>query len=248
MNTSASFIAIPLSVTTVYLLPCRDGYLQIDTGYPHDYALYRRQLAKRRIDPWEVKYLFLTHHHDDHAGFLNELTRDVPLRIIAQREAAALLREGKNDLSRGGGYASRRVKFLAELKSKIDRRWTLTFPPFALREEDILLAGDDNRILRDLGIDGQVLYTPGHCVDHLAIVLDTGEAFCGDAASSFLLWAGTQYCTLFMTDMDEAYRSWRKMIQAGARTVRPAHGRPFPASCLDASMGRIKTEKLVRFF
>jgi glyoxylase-like metal-dependent hydrolase (beta-lactamase superfamily II) len=230
MNTSAGPLAIPLSVTTVYLLPCRNGYLQVDTGYSHDYDLYRRQLAKRRIDPWEVKYLFLTHHHDDHAGFLNDLTRAVPLQIIAHREAAALLKCGKNDLSRGGGYVSRRVKYLAGLKSRLDRRWTLSFPHFILREEDILLTGDDDRILRELGIAGRALYTPGHCIDHQAIVLDTGEAFCGDAASSFLLWAGTRYCTLFMSDMDEAYRSWKKLIQGGARTIHPAHGRPFPAS------------------
>jgi len=34
------------------------------------------------------------------------------------------------------------------------------------------------------------------------VVLGGGEAFCGDAASSFLLWAGTRYCAVFMTDMD----------------------------------------------
>jgi hypothetical protein len=52
-----------------------------------------------------------------------------------------------------------------------------------------------------LGIAGQILYTPGHCIDHLAVVLESGEAFCGDAAG-FLLLAGTRYCTVFMTDMN----------------------------------------------
>jgi len=27
---------IPLSISNVYLPPCQGGYLQIDTGYPHD--------------------------------------------------------------------------------------------------------------------------------------------------------------------------------------------------------------------
>ncbi len=140
------------------------------------------------------------------------------------------------------------VKFLAGLKMRLDPKWTLTFPPFTLRKEDLLLAGDDDHLLREIGVSGKVLYTPGHCIDHLSILLDTGDAFCGDAAGSFLLWAGTKYCTVFMTDMDEAYRSWKKMLDDGAQMVYPSHGRPFPASRLETNIGRFKTDLLVRFF
>jgi len=241
-------LAIPLSVSSIYLYPCQNGFLQVDTAYPQDYRLYRRQLKKKGIDIWEIKYLFLTHHHDDHAGFLNELTRDTPLQIIAHRETASLLKGGKNDLSRGGGYVTPLVKVLAELKMRLDPHWTLTFPPFTLREDDVLLAGDDDHILRSLGIPGKVIHTPGHCIDHLSIVLDNGMAFCGDAAGSFLLWAGTKYCTVFMTDMDEAYRSWKKLHEAGAQMIYPSHGRPFPVHRLSENMGRVRSDMLVRFF
>ena len=131
---------------------------------------------------------------------------------------------------------------------RLDPRWTLTFPPFILRKQDILLTGDDDQVLRGLGLAGRVLYTPGHCVDHIAIVLDSGEAFCGDAAANFLLWAGTRYCTVFMTDMDVAYDSWKKILEAGAQTVYPAHGRPFSAEKLRQNLGRIQTKTLARFF
>jgi glyoxylase-like metal-dependent hydrolase (beta-lactamase superfamily II) len=57
----------------VYLIPCRDGYLQIDTGYEHDYSIYRRNLARAGIALESVR-IFCSHHHDDHAGFLNDLT------------------------------------------------------------------------------------------------------------------------------------------------------------------------------
>ena len=80
------------------------------------------------------------------------------------------------------------------------------------------------------------------------MLLDSGEAFCGDAAASFLLWAGTYYCTVFMTDMDEAYRSWQKMLDAGAQVIYPAHGRPFAADKLRQNMGRIPNKALVKFF
>ena len=241
-------LAIPLSVSSVFLLPCQNGYLQVDAGYEHDYPIYRKNLSKAGIALESIHYLALTHHHDDHAGFLNELTRTAEIRIIAHEQANALLKTGKNDQTRGGGYVNGFIKIVAGIKMRFDPRWTLTFPSFMLREHDILLTGDDNQVLRQLGIAGRVLYTPGHCIDHIAIVLDSGEAFCGDAAASFLLWAGTHYCTVFMTNMDEAYRSWQKILDAGAQTVYPAHGRPFPADKLRQNMGRIPNEALAAFF
>ncbi len=241
-------IIIPLSMSSVFLLPCQNGYLQVDTGYERDYPIYRRNLAKTGIRLESIRYLALTHHHDDHAGFLNELARDAEITIIAHEQARELLKSGKNDKTRGGGYVNGFIEFVAGLKMRFDPRWTLTFPPFTLRENDILLTGDDTQLLRELGIAGQILYTPGHCVDHISIALDTGEVFCGDAAASFLLWAGTHYCTVFMTDMETAYQSWQKMLDSGARIIYPAHGRPFPADKLRQNMGRIKNETLATFF
>lgn len=241
-------IIIPLSMSSVYLLPCQDGYLQVDAGYEHDYPIYRKYLSKAGIALESVRYLVLTHHHDDHAGFLNDLTRDTAITILAHKQAEALLKTGMNDKTRGGGYVNGLIKFGAGIKMRLDPRWSLTFPPFTLREQDILLTGDNDQVLRDLGLAGQVLYTPGHCVDHIAIVLDSGEAFCGDAAASFFLWAGTRYCTVFMTDMDVAYDSWKKILEAGAHTVYPAHGRPFSAEKLRQNLGRIQTKALAKFF
>ncbi len=241
-------VRIPLSMSHTYLLPCRGGYLQIDTGYEHDYPLYRRHLAKAGIPIESLRYLLLTHHHDDHAGFLNEVTRDTDLVLITHHQAAGLLRSGKNDTTRGGGYVNGFIRLVAGLKMRFDPRWTLTFPPFTLRDKDIPLTGDDTTVLRHLAIAGTILYTPGHCIDHVSMILDTGETFCGDSAASFLLWAGTHYCTVFMTDMEETYRSWDKLLNAGAQTIYPAHGQPFPANQLRENRGRIQNKSLVAFF
>jgi glyoxylase-like metal-dependent hydrolase (beta-lactamase superfamily II) len=51
-----------------------------------------------------------------------------------------------------------------------------------------------------------------------------------------------------MTDMNDAYRSWEKILNAGARMIYPAHGRPFPADKLRQNMGRIKNKSLGVFF
>ena len=59
-------IRIPLSMGSIDLIPCINGYLQVDTGYARDYPAYRRGLKKASIEISQIKYLFLTHHHDDH--------------------------------------------------------------------------------------------------------------------------------------------------------------------------------------
>ncbi len=243
-----SMIHIPLVMGTVYLVPCQNGYLQVDTGYDRDYPTYRKGLMKAGLQIEEIKYLLLTHHHDDHAGFLNELTRDTPVTIIANRMANELLMTGKNDKTRGGGWVSPLIRTLAEIKMHFDRNWTLEFPPFALRGSDILIDGDDCEILRTIGVAGDILYTPGHCIDHQVMLLDNGDVICGDAAANMLLFAGSHYCTVLMTDMEAAYRSWQKMLDAGARMIYPTHGKPFPATRLKEQMGEIKTGDLIRFF
>ena len=241
-------VVIPLSMSHVYLLPCEGGYLQIDTGYQHDYPIYLKGLTKAGIALESMRYLLLTHHHDDHAGFLNEFTVDTNVIILVHENAKELLRHGKNDMSQGGGYVNNLIKFAAGIKMRFDPRWTLAFPPFLIRKQDIVINGDDSSILRQIGIPGKIFTTPGHSIDHITLILDDGTVFCGDAASSFLLWAGIHYCTVFMTDMDRAYQSWQKILDAGGRIIFPAHGKPFPAQKLNQNMGRIKTDRLARFF
>jgi glyoxylase-like metal-dependent hydrolase (beta-lactamase superfamily II) len=190
----------------------------------------------------------LTHHHDDHAGFLGPLTRDNDLTVIAHRGAEALLAGGANDKSHGGGFVTRRMNLLARIKMRLDPNWTLTFPPFLLRPNDIRVDSDDDELLRSFGIPGRVLTTPGHTVDSLSVSLNDGSAFCGDAAANVFRVAGTRHCTVFMTDMDAAYDSWRKLIAAGARTIYPAHGRPFDVQLLRRDLDAHSTAELVRFF
>ena len=51
-----------------------------------------------------------------------------------------------------------------------------------------------------------------------------------------------------MTDMEESYRSWEKILGEGGKTIFPSHGRPFAAEKLRKHMGQIATEELVKFF
>ena len=43
--------------------------MAIDTSFAEYYDKFLEKLQVINIDPSEIKYLLLTHHHDDHAGF-----------------------------------------------------------------------------------------------------------------------------------------------------------------------------------
>lgn len=70
-------------VMNTYIYPCKDGYIMVDTGYEHSLKDVERKLKQNSINLTDIKYVFLTHAHDDHAGFLNELLeKTVELKVI----------------------------------------------------------------------------------------------------------------------------------------------------------------------
>jgi glyoxylase-like metal-dependent hydrolase (beta-lactamase superfamily II) len=97
-----------------------------------------------------------------------------------------------------------------------------------------ILVGDEGLDLAPYGVDGRVVHTPGHSPGSLSVVLPSGEAFVGDLAMN-----GAPMCLhprfgVFAQDPDIVLASWRSLVAMGVRTVYPAHGRPFPASALQA--------------
>ena len=165
------FICLKPGKTNCYILKGGNGYLLIDTGYESDYKSFLKQLKDYHIGLDEIKYLLLTHHHDDHVGFANKLLDDTDLKIISYKYSKKLLKEGKNDKSRDGGIINKRMYFVFKFGQWfIPNLFGLTFPTISLRNKDILLNGDNLSILREIGIEGDILYTPGHSIDSISVL------------------------------------------------------------------------------
>ncbi len=87
--------------------------------------------------------------------------------------------------------------------------------------------------LEAYGVDGVVMSTPGHSSGSMSLVLKTGEAFVGDlAVNGPPQRLGPNMCA-FAEEPDRIPQSWRAILQAGAKVIYPAHGRPFAASALE---------------
>lgn len=78
------------------------GYVIIDTGYENNYKNFKKKLKSNSIAIDEIKYCFLTHAHDDHAGFINQLLSDnQSVKIITSGKGVYTLRRGQNSFVGG---------------------------------------------------------------------------------------------------------------------------------------------------
>ena len=85
-----------------YVYPCSEGYVMIDTGYEHSLKDVEKKLNKKNISLADIKYVFLTHAHDDHAGFLNELLdKNKNVKVIMSDKAMPTLKRGQNSFEGG---------------------------------------------------------------------------------------------------------------------------------------------------
>lgn len=209
-----------------YLVHTQKGWIAIDTGYAGSFERYCKQLKERSISLTDIKYIILTHAHDDHAGFLSELLKSTQAQLILHDKAPGRLLTGHNQWI--GGCSGLFAKVFVEGMRLVGKA-KHEFPAIDVRNSATVWDGSSQPLLDD-GIPIKLLYLPGHTVDSIGLLLDTGELFCGDAAMNG--FPSNKRNIIWIENLDDYSRSWDRMIDANAQMIYPSHGKPFPASDL----------------
>jgi glyoxylase-like metal-dependent hydrolase (beta-lactamase superfamily II) len=255
MEILVKIITLRLSLTNDYLFANKTKWILVDTGYAEDWEIFKKRLEGQNIKISQISHLILTHHHDDHAGFINELIEANPDIIVVMSELTReLLLVGMNDITHGGGIINRRIKTLLDFKQfyvtlkshkKVSKSQNLVFKPYIVRTNDIILEGETR--LADIGVDvGATIFpSPGHTIDSISILFDDGDCIVGDAAANFLNFAGAKYCVVFVRDLDEYYDTWRDLLARGTKRILPAHGPAFPSERLAKNLGKNKIRNMI---
>ncbi len=219
---TVEIVPIPLRIETCYVLRAA-GVIAIDAGPRGQVERIARRLVLAGIQPADVRLIVLTHGHWDHVGSAADLKALTGAKLAMHEAERAWLERPLLILPPA---TTKWGKVLLAIQRLLAER--ITFPAATV---DVIL-GDEPLSLQDYGIPGRVLHTPGHSPGSVSILLDSGEAFVGDLAMHGLpqrLGAGLP---VFGDDTAAILRSWRRLVEAGARTIYPAHGQPFPADVM----------------
>ena len=201
--------SIPMGQVSAFLLKANNGYLLIDTGMPGSSAKIASKMKTMGADFSEIKYIFITHHHIDHVGSLQEIREKTGAKLILHKNSLTYLEKGISVIGKP-------VHIIAALMSKIFSLFGSSgYTPVVPGNDDIIIRDDDDNILREMGIEGKILCTPGHTDDSMSILLDDGTLFGGDAPNP-----------LFIDNSDDEENSLKKMVESGAKKVIPSHGPP----------------------
>jgi glyoxylase-like metal-dependent hydrolase (beta-lactamase superfamily II) len=248
-NLPDEVITLKFEFTNLFLIPISHGYILIDNAYEKEFKKFIDYLDVHKIDIDEIKYILLTHHHDDHVGFLNQITSANPdVSVVLHRNTADLVATGFNNKNNGGGILNRRIFVLFKIKQVLTPEWDLSFPPYFVRENDLVFDNDVFDLSNVLGIDIKAIYTPGHSSDSFTYIYNNKYAFCGDLSSNFLNWAGASYLTLFNENINSIYDSWRSLINRDIEVIIPSHGKPFNIINLKNNIDLKKQENIIEFF
>lgn len=175
--------------TNYYLIDAGRTRLLVDVGFPGTLPKLRHALKSAGSALSAIGYLLVTHYHVDHAGLAEELKGEGVKLIVIEHQLPAI------------PLLARQMK-----------------PSYGYREITldgaVMLALDNSRsFLRGIGIEGEIIATPGHSDDSVSLVLDSGAAFIGDLPPPY---------------MDETnqdlQRSWAALQARNVRVIYPGHG------------------------
>lgn len=182
------------AATNTYLIEGTRGRLLFDTGWAGTYEAFCRAMGELRIPVQSIDTIVISHFHPDHMGIAQEIAdRGVVI-------AAADVQRAYIHAADGVFTKDAKVHFQPIDDAKI--RW--------------ITPGESREFLAELGIDGEIIVTPGHSEDSISLALDDGNLFVGDLNPLY---------ELELHEGTTIAESWSKLLARKPRTVYYGHAK-----------------------
>ena len=219
---STHIYPIPLGVDHCYLI--RDkGTIMVDGGAPKKVKEFTKAIGKIGIKTHDIQLIILTHGHWDHIGSAKEIKELTGAKVALHHLEKEWLEKSLKPMPPG-------VTTWGHILSKMIKMF-LAFVSIPASKVDIVIE-NEGLSLKEYGIPGRVIYTPGHSFGSVSILLETGEAFVGDMAMNMFPLRFSPGLPIFAEDPVKLNESWKSLLDQGAKMIYPSHGDPFPADII----------------
>jgi len=192
------------NIISVLLLENDDGWTLVDTGIASSVGRIEDAIASLGSGPEDLKRIFITHQHDDHAGGLKGLLEWAPgAEVGATAHEAEVISGGRG---------------LDPPSNQFFRHMVRNAKPPGVPVGEILREGDIVSGFR-------IISTPGHTLGHVSMLRDEdGLLFTADAFGCLPRKLRVGVLKAFCNDPKEARRSAEKLLVEDFGTVVMSHG------------------------
>ena len=209
-----------LGINYVYLVQAK-GWMMVDVGPAFTFPQLRKWFASIPLDPRQVKLIVITHSHFDHAGAIASVKELTGAQVAVHDTEQAMLRTGiSSDPTPVTSWGSVGFRLLQPMLK------SLQYPGVT----PDLVIGDQGLDLNQFGIPGKILHTPGHTDGSLSVLLENGDAFVGCMTHNGPPFRLRPNHPIFADNLKQLWSSWQLLLDQGAKTIYPGHGKPFPIS------------------
>lgn len=203
-------------VSNFYAVEENGKTMLVDTGCFLNQPGWTLKAVLSGIDLANVSLIVLTHGHFDHAGGIHHAKVLTGAPIMAHPGCETFLKTGKFT-----PYRPRN-----ELGQKFYDNVAAPAPIDAPEPVDIDIPVTEETDLHPYGFSAKVIMTPGHTLDSISVVFDSGETFVGDTVLDPF---EEGICSMAVLSLDDELlkESGKKLLDAGLTSAYSGHGGPF---------------------
>ena len=183
-------------VIASFLAPAGEGFVLFESGPASTVEALEKRVGEAGYGFDDLRAVFVTHVHLDHAGGAGVLARQTGCTVYAHPAGAEHL------VDPGAKLLPSAERLYGEMMKPL---WGTTL---GVPEDQLRVVGDRDRVTVD-GLEVRAWHTPGHAVHHVAWQID-GAVVTGDVAG--VRFPGTTHVLPPMPPPDIEVETWRESL------------------------------------
>ena len=182
------------SNTNTYLIEGSNGTLLFDTGWAGTFAAFCRELGEKHKALQDINYLLISHFHPDHMGIAGEIAECGPKVLVVDLQ----------------------LPYIHSSDAIFEKENNRFFKPISENAMKVINVDESRAFLESIGINGEIIYTPGHSDDSISLYLDDGSLFVGDLNPLY---------ELEMHKGTDIEKSWNNLLSRNPSRVYYGHAK-----------------------